>query len=153
MNKGMYSSDRPDWETPQDFFDRLDRIYEFTLDVCATDENTKCDQYLTPEIDGLSQSWAGEVCWLNPPYGREIGKWVEKAYSETKNGNCKVVALLPARTDTKWWHRYVMKAATIGLVKGRLSFVGGESAAPFPSAVAFFRKHDKVVPEFFSMER
>ena len=153
MNKGMNSSDRSDWETPQDFFNRLNRIYEFTLDVCATAENTKCNLYYTPEDDGLSQSWKYHVCWLNPPYGREISAWMRKAYLETKKGNCRVVALIPARTDTKWWHRYVMKAATIGLVKGRLTFVGGESAAPFPSAVAFFHKHDKEVPEFFSMER
>ncbi|AEG14390.1 DNA N-6-adenine-methyltransferase [Desulfofundulus kuznetsovii DSM 6115] len=137
LNESMFSSRTGEWETPQTFFDALDAEFHFTLDVCARPENAKCARFFTPEQDGLRQSWAGETCWMNPPYGREIGRWVEKAYNEARRG-AVVVALLPARTDTRWWHRYVMRAAEIRFVEGRLKFGGAENSAPFPSVVVVF---------------
>ncbi|RKO68086.1 DNA N-6-adenine-methyltransferase [Desulfofundulus salinus] len=137
LNEGMFSSRTGEWETPQTFFEALNAEFRFTLDVCARPENAKCLRYFTPEQNGLLQPWAPETCWMNPPYGREIGRWVEKAYNEARRG-AVVVALLPARTDTRWWHRYVMRAAEIRFVKGRLKFGGAENSAPFPSAVVVF---------------
>ena len=126
----MFSSATDLWETPQGFFDRLDREFNFSTDVCATDDNHKCQKYYTKETNGLRQEWTG-VCWMNPPYGREISKWVEKAYKS----NAVVVCLVPARTDTKWWHEFCMKSKEIRLVQGRLKFGGSKNSAPFPSAV------------------
>ena len=130
-----FSSQTDDWATPQDFFDRLDAIFEFTLDPCADAKNAKCVRFFTPEDDGLTQNWDGERVFMNPPYGRRIGAWVKKA-SEAK---ALVVCLLPARTDTRWWHDYVVEGdGHIIFLKGRLSFGEGENAAPFPSAVVIF---------------
>ena len=152
MNNVHFSSDRMDWETPDEIFDALDAVHHFTLDVCATDENAKCPRYLTPEMDGLNQDWHGR-CWMNPPYGREISKWMQKAYTEVwKRHAASVVCLVPARTDTAWWHDYAMKADEIRLVKGRLKF-GGRDAAPFPSAVVIFRPESIGPPRFSAMER
>jgi phage N-6-adenine-methyltransferase len=141
MNKDvMFSSKTDQWETPKDFFDDLDALFHFTLDACALPENAKCEKYFTPEMDGLKQEWGG-VVWCNPPYGREIGRWVEKGYLSAKNG-CTVVMLLPARTDTKWFHEYcyMNRFATVRFVKGRLKFGGSRNGAPFPSMVVIFRK-------------
>ena len=140
MNKElMFSSATDLWETPQSFFDDLDQIYHFTLDACALPENAKCKEYYTPEQDGLLQNWKGTV-WCNPPYGREIGKWVEKAYITAESGEAVVVMLLPARTDTKWFHDYCYnnRYATIRFVRGRLKFGGCKNGAPFPSMVVVF---------------
>lgn len=135
MNAGMYSSTTDLWSTPQDFFDQLNREFHFDLDVCATPENAKCARYFTKQQDGLAQKWTG-VCWMNPPYGREIGRWVQKAY-ESSRGGVIVVCLLPARTDTRWWHDYCMKGE-IRFVKGRLKFGDATKHAPFPSVVVIF---------------
>lgn len=133
------SSDTPEWATPQDFFDELDGEFNFTLDPCATKENAKCVKFFTREDDGLKQSWEGERVFMNPPYGREIGKWMKKAYEESIKGSL-VVCLVPARTDTRWWHDYAMKAWPHGirLLKGRLKFGNSKNSAPFPSAVIIF---------------
>lgn len=135
LTKELFTSNRPDWETPDDLFDKLNNEFGFDLDVCALPHNSKCDHYYTPEIDGLSQSWNG-VCWMNPPYGREIGKWMHKAYQESLAGST-VVCLVPARTDTSWWHDYAMKGS-IRFLRGRIRFKGGKSNAPFPSAIVVF---------------
>jgi len=139
MNKGMYSSKSDGWETPQDLFDGLDAEFHFTLDPCATKENAKCKYFFTRENDGLLQSWIGQTVFVNPPYGREISKWVKKAHETTIDAvaTC-VVMLVPACTDTQWWHCYVMKASEIRFIKGRIRFVGAESSAPFPSAIVVF---------------
>lgn len=132
------------WETPQGFFDRYNKIYQFNTDVCAIKENAKCAHYYTPEQNGLIQSWKG-VCWMNPPYGRNEGyKWVKKAYEENLKG-CIVVALLPARTDTKWFHQFVINNpnVTIEFIEGRLKFSNSTDAAPFPSIVVTFGKKGK----------
>ncbi|HHY72259.1 MAG TPA: adenine methyltransferase [Bacillus bacterium] len=141
MNNGLFTSNTDLWATPQDFFDKMNDEFHFELDVCANSENHKCDQYFTEETDGLKQEWKG-VCWMNPPYGREIGKWVKKAYESSLKG-ATVVCLLPARTDTKWWHEYCMKGE-IRLVKGRLKFGYSKNSAPFPSAIVIFGKQAKV---------
>lgn len=131
----MFSSKSCEWETPIAFFKALDARYHFTLDVCATRENAKCEAYFTREDDGLSQKWHG-ICWMNPPYGREIAKWVRKAYETSLQGGT-VVCLLPARTDTAWWHDYCMKGDIL-FIRGRLKFGGSANPAPFPSAVVVF---------------
>jgi len=136
----MFSSSTDLWATPQDFFDRLNAEFDFDIDVCASPDNAKCDTYFTKEQDGLSQSWGGgETCWCNPPYGREVGKWVQKAYISSKNEGSTVVMLLPARTDTKWFHEYIYNQSEIRFIKGRLKFGGSANSAPFPSMVVVFR--------------
>lgn len=133
----MFSSAKCEWETPQDLFDKLNQKYRFTLDVCALPENAKCANYFTPEDNGLEQEWSG-VCWMNPPYGRQISKWIIKASSEVCNGRAEcVVCLLPARTDTAWWHDYC-KDANVEFIRGRLKFNGHKNSAPFPSAIVVF---------------
>lgn len=134
-----FSSASDLWETPQDFFDKLSAIYSFTLDVCALPENAKCATFFTPEQNGLAQKWEG-VCWMNPPYGREIGHWMRKAYESSLQGAI-VVCLVPARTDTAWWHDYAMKGE-ITFIRGRLKFGGHENSAPFPSAVVVFQQKE-----------
>jgi len=153
MNEGMYSSKDTVRETPPDFFERLDREFHFDRDVCAIAANTKCETFFSPEDDALQQDWIG-TCWMNPPYGREIGKWLQKDYEEAQKG-AVVVCLLPSRTDTRWWHDWVMRAKEVRLVKGRLTFVGCASAAPFPSAVVVFTKRSRlpgISPDLSAME-
>lgn len=139
ITTGMMSSNTDLWETPQDFFDELDREFHFELDVCATAENRKCRKFFTKVEDGLSQEWKG-ICWMNPPYGREIGKWVQKAYESSLKG-ATVVCLIPARTDTKWFHDYCIHGE-IRFIRGRLKFGNSNNSAPFPSAVVIFRGCD-----------
>ena len=130
----MFSSKTDLWETPQDLFDKYNNIYNFETDVCALPENAKCEKFFTPEIDGLKQDWTG-VCQCNPPYGRQIGKWVEKAcYSFAT-----VVMLLPARTDTKWFHDYCLPYGNIEFLRGRLKFGGCKNSDPFPSMIVIFK--------------
>lgn len=135
MNQEVVFSSKTDlWETPQELFDELNREFGFQTDVCVLPENAKCDEFYTPEQDGLSQQWTG-VCWCNPPYGRKIGKWVKKA----AESDATVVMLLPARTDTKWFHDYILQNAEIRFIKGRLKFGGSKNGAPFPSMICIFR--------------
>ncbi len=115
----LMSSATDMWETPQWLFDRLNDVYHFEVDVCAVYENAKCQRFYTPEMDGLMQIWEG-VCWMNPPYGCEISKWIRKAYESAQNG-ATVVCLLPSRTDTAWWHEYCMRG-DITFLRGRLKF-------------------------------
>lgn len=147
INKVLYSSESEVWETPKDIFDKLDTEFHFDIDVCALPSNAKCTTFFTPEQDGLKQKWKG-VCWMNPPYGRNIGEWMRKALES----NTTVVCLVPARTDTKWWHDYAMKASEIRFVKGRLKFGDSKNSAPFPSAIIVFGKTHKDL-KVCSMER
>ena len=135
MNKGMLSSETDMWSTPKAFFDGYNAVYHFDIDVCATSENALCAKFYSPEDNGLSKRWNG-VCWMNPPYGREIGKWMKKAYESSLHG-ATVVCLVPARTDTDWWHEYAMKGE-IEFLRGRLKFGGSKNSAPFPSAIVVF---------------
>ena len=130
-----FSSKTDMWATPQEFFDKYNNKYKFSTDVCATAENAKCPHFFTVGQDGLKQDWVGS-CWMNPPYGRQIKFWVKKAYESSLNG-ATVVCLLPARTDTSWWHDYCSKGS-VEFIRGRLKFGGSKNSAPFPSAVVVF---------------
>jgi len=136
----MWSSKTEEWETPQHVFDSLNSEFHFTLDVCATHENTKVpENYFTKQENGLKQDWGGNVCWMNPPYGREIKKWIRKAHLSSLKPNTTVVCLLPARTDTKWFHDHCARGE-ICFIKGRLKFSGAKTGAPFPSMIVIFPK-------------
>ena len=135
-----FTSKKDDCETPQALFDELNSEFGFILDVCADNLNTKCTQYFSRSTDGLPQTWHG-TCWMNPPYGREIGKWMAKAHESSLEG-VTVVCLVPARTDTKWWHEYAMRGE-IRYLKGRLKFGNAKNSAPFPSAIIVFRPINK----------
>lgn len=142
MNQGMLTSKKQDWETPQAFFDELDREFHFVLDVAATPENAKCARYFTEEQDGLAQDWSSYdgTIWCNPPYSKQIGKWVKKASEEAAKG-ATIVMLIPSRTETKWFHDYIYKKENVEIrfVKGRIYFSGAKVNAPFPSMVVVFR--------------
>lgn len=126
-----------EWETPQDLFNLLNEEFHFTIDVCATVDNTKCMRFYTRDDDGLSKDWSGERVWCNPPYGKEIPVWVEKACKE----DCElVVMLLPARTDTRWFHEYLYGKCEIRFIKGRLKFNNAKVNAPFASMLCIIRK-------------
>lgn len=136
MTSGMTSSNTDEWATPQALFDKLNETFHFTLDPCATPENAKCAKFYTKEQDGLKQDWGGEIIWCNPPYGREIGKWVQKC-AEHRG---VAVMLIPARTDTKWWHQHIANnlSADVRFIRGRLKFGNAKNSAPFPSAIVIF---------------
>jgi len=154
--KVMFSSKSDEWETPQSFFNKLNKTYKFTLDPCSTSESAKCEKYYTLEDDGLSKSWKNETVFVNPPYGK-IKVWVKKAHDESINNGAVVVMLIPARTDTRYWHDYIMEEAdSIYFVRGRLKFGNSPNSAPFPSAVVVFdRTRFKWVggPRVGTMER
>lgn len=135
----MFSSANEVWATPQDFYDKLNNEFNFNLDPCALPDNAKCDKYFTPEDDGLSQDWTGYITFCNPPYGRKLYDWVKKCYEESRKPNSKVVMLIPARTDTRYFHEFIYhKAKEIRFVQGRLKFGGSKNSAPFPSMVVVF---------------
>lgn len=135
----LFSSKDEEWATPQKFFDQLDSEFHFTLDPCALPSNAKCTHYFTPEDDGLTQDWGGNVVFCNPPYGRKVGAWMKKCYEESLKPNTTVVVLVFARTDTAWFHDYVYGKAEIRFVRGRLKFGNQKNAAPAPSMVAIYR--------------
>jgi phage N-6-adenine-methyltransferase len=135
-----FSSLSNEWATPQELFNRITEKYgPFTLDPCCTKETSKCTKFFTIAEDGLKQDWGGRRVFCNPPYGKVIGKWVEKSYQETFKGSI-VVMLIPARTDTRWWHKYCMRAERIIFFKGRIKFIqaGKKAPAPFPSCLVIF---------------
>lgn len=144
ISETLYSSRSDLWETPQDFFEKLNEEFHFDLDVCAIPENAKCERFYSPEQDGLLQPWIGNV-WCNPPYGRDIAKWIDKAQNEIKQNANVIVLLVHARTDTRWFHDYLYNKPNVELrfVKGRLKFGGGRNSAPFPSMVAILRRDGK----------
>lgn len=136
----MFTSTRHDWETPDALFQQLDREFDFTLDAAAGHDNAKVFDYFTEDDDALRQPWHGRV-FLNPPFGADVGRWVDRAANETWNGAAEVsVLLIPARVDTRWWHDAVMHADEIRFIRGRVRFVGASYNAPFPCAVVVFRR-------------
>lgn len=139
INEALFSSKSNEWSTPQDYFDEINKEFNFNLDPCSTDENHKCKKYFTVADDGLKQDWGGYRVFCNPPYGREIGKWVEKCYREGTKDNTLVVMLIPARTDTKYFHDYILHRAEIRFVSGRLKFGDSNQSAPFPSMLVIYR--------------
>ena len=138
--KVHFSSASNEWATPQSFFDALNREFSFTLDPCSTHENAKCENHFTKDDDGLSQNWGGHRVFCNPPYGKELPKWVKKCYEESQKG-ALVVMLIPARTDTSYFHDYVYHKAEIRFVRGRLKFGEGKNSAPFPSMVVVYKNN------------
>lgn len=137
----MFSSANEIWATPQDLFDDLNNEFGFTLDPCALAENAKCDRFFTPEINGLKQSWQRERVFCNPPYGRVLYDWVSKCSSEARDGKTLIVLLVPARTDTRWFHEFIWNKAEIRFIKGRLKFGGSKNSAPFPSMICIWNKN------------
>lgn len=138
MNSVHYSSKTDNWETPQDFFDKINIEFSLLWDVCASHTNHKLPLYWTKEQDGLQADWTGKRVWMNPPYGHVIGDWVEKAAT----GGAEIaICLLPARTDTRWFHQFIYNnpRAEIRFIKGRLKFGGSINSAPFPSMLVIFR--------------
>ena len=135
----MFSSKTDLWATPNDFFDKLNDEFRFTLDPCSTHENAKCYKHFTEEENGLLQDWGNEVVFCNPPYGRQIKDWVKKSYEESQKDNTTVVMLIPARTDTIYFHEYIYHKAEIRFIKGRLKFGNAKNSAPFPSMVVIFK--------------
>jgi phage N-6-adenine-methyltransferase len=138
LNNSLYASAKSDWETPPAFFNSLNAEFSFTLDACATKSTAKCKMFLSPEVDALSLEWSG-IVFLNPPYGRGIGRWIKKARQEASAGRACVVCLVPARTDTKWWHDFCMTADEIRFLTRRLTFAGASNKATFPAAIVIFR--------------
>jgi phage N-6-adenine-methyltransferase len=149
-----FSSNDQTWETPQAFFDELNEEFGFVLDVCALPETAKCANFYAPDADGLAQDWLldakGGWCWMNSPYGREIKAWIKKAAEEAQAG-ARIVALLPARTDTAYWHEYIWDDSRhaprpwvkqVRFIRGRLRFGGATNSAPFPSVLVIFDAHD-----------
>ena len=137
-----YSSETDEWETPEALFTVLDREFAFTLDVCASASNAKCERFFDKKDNGLAQPWAGS-CWMNPPYGDEIPAWIEKAHASGMAG-ATVVCLVPARTDTAWWWQHCIYGE-VRFLRGRLRFGGAPSGAPFPNAVVVFGRAASVV--------
>lgn len=135
----MYSSKTDQWATPLDLFQKLDQEFHFNLDPCADETNHKCENYYTKADNGLEKDWGGARVFCNPPYGTEIKKWVEKSFRESQKDNTIVVMLIPARTDTSYFHDYILHRSEIRFIKGRLKFGDSKSAAPFPSMLVIFR--------------
>lgn len=139
----MFSSKTDEWATPQDLFDALNAEFHFNLDPASTDENRKCENHYTKSENGLKKSWGGFKVFCNPPYGRAIGEWVKKAYTEAQKPGTEVVMLLPARTDTRWFHDYILGKAEVRFVKGRLKFGEAKRNAPFPSMIVIYRREGR----------
>lgn len=140
-NKGMFSSNTDEWATPQDFFDNVNKEFNFEVDVCALPDNAKCKIFFSPEEDGLQQNWGGYTSvWINPPYGRNMVKWIEKAYKTHEEFGNTIVMLLPARTDTKAFHKFIYHKAEIRFIQGRLKFGNSKNSAPFPSMLVIYKK-------------
>ena len=137
LTSGMFSSTTDLWATPQDFFDKLNEEFHFSLDPCATPDNAKCAKYYTIEDDGLKQDWSGHRVFCNPPYGRKIGAWVKKCH-DVAMSETLVVMLIPARTDTSYFHDYIYHKAELRFIRGRLKFGNADQGAPFPSMVVIF---------------
>ena len=139
MDSVLFSHNSDEWCTPQDFYDNLNDEFSFTLDPCSTDSNCKCITHYTAAENGLLKSWAGETVFCNPPYS-DIKAWVKKCYEESLNDNTTVVLLIPSRTDTSYFHDYILGKAEIRFIRGRLKFGDAKKSAPFPSLVAVYRK-------------
>lgn len=138
MNKALFSSKKQNWTTPQWLFDQLNEEFDFTLDAAASDDNAKCQKYFTERENGLLRSWEGETVFCNPPYGRELAEWVKKAYEEGQKPGTTVVLLIPSRTETRFFHDYILGKAEIRFLKGRLKFGDAKNSAPFPSLIAVY---------------
>lgn len=137
LTRGLFTSRTEEWETPDYVFAPLDKEFAFQVDVCATSDNTKCENFFDKSIDGLKEERSPLRCWMNPPYGKSISRWMRKACDESERG-ALVVCLIPSRTDTRWWHDWVMKASEIRFISGRLNFGNQKQSAPFPSCIVIY---------------
>lgn len=131
-----FSAVKQDWATPDELYNRLNRIYAFDTDVAASAENARCERYFDASTDGLAQDWGGLRVWCNPPYGRTISRWTHKAATEAPHAQL-IIMLVPARTDTVWWHDAI-RTARVEFIRGRLKFKGAPASAPFPSALFYW---------------
>ena len=138
MNESLFSSASVERATPWELFGQLDTEFHFNLDPCSTHENAKCADHFTKAEDGLLQDWGGKRVFCNPPYGRELPKWIRKAHDEARKG-ALVVMLIPARTDTRAFHDYIYHQAEIRFIRGRIKFGDSKASAPFPSMLVIFR--------------
>ena len=139
---GKFESAKQDWETPWDFFKPLNDEFHFSLDAAASSKNTKVvKKFFTEKEDGLAQSWGKHTVWLNPPYGlgkKPLSVWVKKAYDESLTGATSVL-LIPARTNTNWFHEICLAKATVRFVKGRPKFGDATHGLPQPLCLVIFR--------------
>lgn len=140
----MFSSKEEKWQTPDDVFNKLNEEFNFTLDPCCQHDSAKCQKYYTPVENGLIQSWENEIVFVNPPYGRELKKWVKKSHDEVIENGSTVVMLIPARTDTSYFHDYIYNKFEIRFLRGRIKFVNPETkkqgdSAPFPTMIVIMR--------------
>lgn len=143
MNKCLLSSNKDDWETPDKLFHYLDNIFHFTLDPCSNGSNYKCQTYYTYknyDDNGLVNSWEGHIVFCNPPYGKCIIEWIKKGYYESIYNDVLSCFLIPARTDTDWFHNYILGSADIYFLRGRIKFKGAKYFAPFPSMLVIFSR-------------
>ena len=138
-SKALFSSKTDEWSTPQNIFEELNKEFHFNLDPCATKDNAKCRKFFTKAQDGLKQNWQGYNVFCNPPYGRKIKEWVRKAYEESLKPKTTVVMLIPARTDTSYFHDYIYGKAEIRFIRGRLKFGNAKNSAPFPSMIVIYK--------------
>ena len=160
VSKVLFSSNKSDWETPPELFDKLDKEFHFDLDICATNQNTKCVRFLSANALHPEVGWkvlSNRAIFMNPPYGRQVGQWVRKAYEESRKG-ATVVCLLPSRTDVEWWHDFVIAGkAEVRFLRGRVRFlldgVAMKAGAPFPSAVVIFRPPEEAENESVGSSR
>lgn len=138
--KGKFDSVRQDWETPADLFDTVNAEFKFTLDVAASKSNCKVQRFISEEQDAMTLAWGRETCWLNPPYGKghRLSAWVEKAYHESLKG-ATTVMLIPARTNTNWFHDLCLKHGDVRFVRGRPKFGGADHGLPQPLCFVIFR--------------
>jgi phage N-6-adenine-methyltransferase len=134
-----FSSERPDWRTPRWLFDKLAAHYQFSIDLAASADNALLPRFYTEQDSAFLHSWQGETAFLNPPYGRELAGWCERAEYAARRQGAVIVALLPVRTGVKWWHEYIAHKATVMFLKGRLKFDGVAFNAPFDSAIVVWR--------------
>lgn len=139
-NRTVFSRESDEWETPKDLYQTLDAEFRFTLDPCATAANAKCGNHYTAKDDGLTKNWGGQRVFCNPPYSK-VKQWVQKCYEEAEKPGTVVVALLPSRTDTRWFHDYVLDRAEVRFIRGRLKFSGAQHNAPFPSMIVIWRSY------------
>lgn len=144
---GKFDSKKQDWPTPNDLFDALNKMYDFTFDLAASERNKKCDMFFGEVDDALQQEWVGQSCWLNPPYGgsgrNKLSAWIEKAHSQSKKHGNRIVVLIPARTNTSWWHEHCMKAKEIIFINGRPKFGDAKHGLPQPLAIIVFEESEQ----------
>lgn len=140
MNKVLFSHNSDEWSTPDYLFKKLDDIFLFSLDPCSSDSNFKCDKHYTINDDGLKKSWYNERVFVNPPYSN-IEAWARKCFYESQFNNAFCVMLIPARTDTKYFHTYLLPFCDFIFIKGRVKF-SGKGSAPFPSMICIFKHLD-----------